>query len=141
VPDTLTAYDRLIALFNEHRVDYRIIDHPSEGRTEIVSAMRGHPVAHAAKCLIIMAKLGKKVTRYILAVVPGDARVDLGALKAVLAPPTSASPPPTSRGSSARPPSARSSPLRSINGSSSLSTLACWSNPRSTSTPRASIAR
>ena len=31
-----------------------------------------------------MVKLGKKVTRYILAVVPGDARVDLQAVKALM---------------------------------------------------------
>jgi Ala-tRNA(Pro) deacylase len=78
------AYNRLLALFAERGVPYRLIMHAPEGRTEIVSALRGHPVAHAAKCLIIMAKIGKKVTRYILAVVPGDARVDFGALKAIL---------------------------------------------------------
>ncbi len=31
-----------------------------------------------------MVKIGKKVTKYILAVVPGDARVDLNAVKALL---------------------------------------------------------
>jgi Ala-tRNA(Pro) deacylase len=30
-----------------------------------------------------MVKLGKKVTRYVLAVAPGDARVDLNAVKAL----------------------------------------------------------
>jgi len=28
----------------------------------------------SAKCLIIMAKLGKKVTKHVLVVVPGDRR-------------------------------------------------------------------
>jgi len=31
-----------------------------------------------------MVKVGKKVTRYVLAVVPGDMRVDLNAVKALL---------------------------------------------------------
>jgi Ala-tRNA(Pro) deacylase len=31
-----------------------------------------------------MIKLGKKTTRYVLAVIPGDARLDLGAVKALL---------------------------------------------------------
>ncbi len=31
-----------------------------------------------------MVKIGKKVTRYILAVVPGDERVDLAAVKALM---------------------------------------------------------
>ncbi len=31
-----------------------------------------------------MVKIGKKVTKYILAVIPGDARLDLNAVKALL---------------------------------------------------------
>jgi len=63
---------------------YRLIDHAPEGRTELVSAFRGHDVAHAAKCPIVMVKVGKKQTRYVLAVVPGKARLDLEALKSLL---------------------------------------------------------
>ena len=39
---------------------------------------------HAAKCLIVMVKVGKKTTRYVLAVVPGGSRVDLAQVKKVL---------------------------------------------------------
>ena len=46
--------------------------------------MRGHPVAQAAKCLVVMIKLGKKQTRYVLAVVPGDARLNIAAVKDLL---------------------------------------------------------
>lgn len=77
-------YTRLLALLDQHAVAYRLIDHPPEGRTELVSAMRGNRLAQAAKCIILMVKLGKKVTKYVLAVVPGDARVDLPAIKAAL---------------------------------------------------------
>ncbi len=62
---------------------YRLIDHPPEGRTEIVSSMRGNEVRLAAKCMILIVKLGKKTTKYVLAVVPGDRRVNLGAVKAL----------------------------------------------------------
>ncbi|MET8161434.1 YbaK/EbsC family protein [Sphaerisporangium sp. NPDC005289] len=72
---------RLITDLDAAGARYRLIDHPPEGRTEVVSALRGHDVAHAAKCLIVMVKLGKKRTRYVLAVVPGDARLDLQAVK------------------------------------------------------------
>lgn len=37
--------------------------------------------AHAAKCLVVMVKTGKRTKRYFLAVIPGDARVDLQGLK------------------------------------------------------------
>jgi Ala-tRNA(Pro) deacylase len=37
-----------------------------------VNARRGNDVAHAAKCLIVMVEIGKKQTRCVFAVVPGD---------------------------------------------------------------------
>jgi Ala-tRNA(Pro) deacylase len=85
-PETFMAeetYARLIKLLDESGAHYRLIDHPPEGRTEIVSPMRGHDPGQAAKCMILMVKLGKKTTKYVLAVVPGDRRVDLGAVKAL----------------------------------------------------------
>jgi Ala-tRNA(Pro) deacylase len=75
------AYERLIQLLEAGKAQYRIIEHAPEGRTDIVSPLRGHPVNEAAKCLILMVKIGKKITKFILAVVPGDARVDLDAIK------------------------------------------------------------
>ena len=76
-------YRRLIALLDANEAQYRLIDHPPEGQTDLVSAMRGHPVAQAAKCIILIVKLGKKTTRFVLAVVPGDARVDVNRLRAL----------------------------------------------------------
>jgi Ala-tRNA(Pro) deacylase len=81
---TASRYDELIALLDGHQATYRVLEHAPEGRTEIVSAMRGHPVDYAAKCMIVMVKLGKKTTRYVLAVVPGGSRVDLAQLKKIV---------------------------------------------------------
>lgn len=78
------AYKQLITFLDEHRAQYRLIDHAPEGRTEIVSPMRGNALQQAAKCIVMMVKVGKKVTKYILGVVPGNARVDLNAVKALL---------------------------------------------------------
>jgi Ala-tRNA(Pro) deacylase len=75
------AYDRLMALFDSHGASYRVIEHEPEGRTDVVSGLRGHDPSAAAKCIILMIKLGKKTTKYVLAVVPGDARVDFGAIR------------------------------------------------------------
>jgi Ala-tRNA(Pro) deacylase len=77
-------YDKLIADLDAAGARYRLIDHAPEGRTDLVSALRGHDMAQAAKCLIVMVKIGKKQTRYVLAVVPGDARLDLQAIKSLL---------------------------------------------------------
>jgi Ala-tRNA(Pro) deacylase len=78
------TYTRFMAYLDQHGIAYRLIDHAPEGRTEIVSAMRGNTLAQAAKCIVLMVKIGKKITRYVLAVVPGDRRVDLPAIKAML---------------------------------------------------------
>ncbi len=82
--DQLDTYKQLITFLDQHGVQYQLIDHTPEGRTEIVSPMRGNALSQAAKCIVLMVKIGKKVTRYILAVVPGDARVDLNAVKALM---------------------------------------------------------
>jgi Ala-tRNA(Pro) deacylase len=78
------TYTRLIAFLDRHEVPYRLIDHAPEGRTELVSSMRGNALSQAAKCIVLMVKTGKKRTRYILAVVPGNTIVDFQAVKALL---------------------------------------------------------
>jgi Ala-tRNA(Pro) deacylase len=78
------VYARLIADLDASGARYRLIEHAPEGRTDLVSALRGHDLASAAKCLILLVKIGKKQTRYALAVVPGDARLDLAAVKSLL---------------------------------------------------------
>jgi Ala-tRNA(Pro) deacylase len=77
------TYKRLIELLDQRGARYRLIDHPPEGRTEVVSPMRGNDLRDAAKCMILMIKLGKKTTKYVLAVVPGDRRVSLPDIKAL----------------------------------------------------------
>jgi Ala-tRNA(Pro) deacylase len=83
VEDT-DLYARLLALLDQHEARYRVIDHVDEGRTEAVSVLRGHPTSQAAKCVVLIAKQGKKTTRFILAVIPGDMRVAFDEVKRVL---------------------------------------------------------
>lgn len=75
------AYESLLSMLDSGGASYRVIEHEPEGRTEIVSGLRGNPLAQAAKCIVVMVKLDKKTSRYYLAVVAGDAKVDLAALK------------------------------------------------------------
>jgi len=80
---TTDAYTQLLSTLDSGGATYRVIEHPEEGRTEIVSQHRGNPIGQAAKCIVVMVKLDKKTSRYYLAVVAGDARVDLNAIKAM----------------------------------------------------------
>ncbi|MFG2945886.1 YbaK/EbsC family protein [Streptomyces adustus] len=79
--DSHDTYDRLIALLDTARVGYRLIDHEPEGGTEAVCALRGHPASEAAKCIVLRVKVDRRTTRHVLAVVPGDRRVDLDAVR------------------------------------------------------------
>ena len=80
----LEAYERLVDQLDAGRARYRLIDHAPEGRTELVSVLRGNELGAAAKCVVVIVKVSKKHSRYVLAVVPGDTRVDFSALKANL---------------------------------------------------------
>ncbi|WP_367320159.1 YbaK/EbsC family protein [Streptomyces sp. HUAS ZL42] len=80
MPDHDT-YQHLISLLDSSRVDYRIVDHAPEGATEAVCALRGHPASEAAKCIVLRVKVDRRTTRHVLAVVPGDRRVDLDAVR------------------------------------------------------------
>ncbi|MFG1805626.1 YbaK/EbsC family protein [Streptomyces sp. NPDC049040] len=79
------TYRKLLSLLDEHGAAYRVIEHAPEGATEAVSRLRGHEPAQAAKCIVVMVKVGKKEKHFALVVVPGDRRVDLQAVKALYA--------------------------------------------------------
>lgn len=81
---TEDTYSRFVTLLEQGGASYRLIDHAPEGRTEIVSPMRGNELRAAAKCIVMMVKLGRKTTKYVLGVVSGDARVNLNAVKSLL---------------------------------------------------------
>jgi Ala-tRNA(Pro) deacylase len=71
------ALRRLTGLLTSGPVSYRMIPHPPEGGTEAASRLRGHPLEQAAKSMVVRVATGRRSRRYVLAVVPGDRRVDL----------------------------------------------------------------
>lgn len=78
------AYTYLMTWLESQSIPFRLIEHAPEGRTELVSQMRGNSLSAAAKCIVLLVKIGKKISRYVLAVVPGDRKVDLQAVKVLL---------------------------------------------------------
>ncbi|HEY6127112.1 MAG TPA: YbaK/EbsC family protein [Candidatus Acidoferrum sp.] len=79
--DGKDAYTRLISLLDARKARYRLIEHPPEGRTAVVSPMRGNNINDAAKCIVLIVKIGKRTTKFVLAVVPGGRRLSLNAVK------------------------------------------------------------
>lgn len=53
------------------------------GATEAVSALRGHPLAHATKSILLLVKIDRKTRKYLPAVVPGNRSVNLNAIKSL----------------------------------------------------------
>ncbi len=76
------VFEAVCSKLNDAGADYRIMEHAPEGQTEAVSAIRGHTLEQAAKCMMLIVKLGKKRTKFVLAVVRGDAKVDTKKVKA-----------------------------------------------------------
>ena len=81
MPLATSTYQQLLDLLAEHEADFELVDHEPVGVTEAASAARGHPAAWAAKALMLVVKPDRRTRKYVLAVVPGDRRVDLDAVR------------------------------------------------------------
>jgi Ala-tRNA(Pro) deacylase len=81
---THSTYTRLMQLLASRGAQYRVLFHEPEGRTEAASAIRGHCLEQAAKCMVVRIKRGNGTIQYALAVIPGDRRVDFKRIKRLL---------------------------------------------------------
>ncbi|MEY9878384.1 Ala-tRNA(Pro) deacylase [Streptacidiphilus sp. MAP12-33] len=70
-----STYQRLLRLLEDQDARYRLIDHAPEGRTDLASELRGHPLSAAAKCMVVTVEQAGGAHRHVLAVVPGDRKV------------------------------------------------------------------
>ena len=74
-------HEQLCALLDQEGADYRVIQHEPEGRTELITQIRGNRLEQAIKSMVVQVRLSKKENIYCLANVPGDCRVDLDGIK------------------------------------------------------------
>ena len=75
-------HTRLISLLNHHKARYKLLDHLPEGRSQEISRIRGNDPAQAMKAIILSIRGGGNGRRSIMAVIPGDQRLDMKALLA-----------------------------------------------------------
>ena len=71
---------RLLALLDAGAARYRVIEHELEGRSEEISRIRGNDPAQAMKAIVLSVKGGGGGKRNVMAVIPGDRRLDMKAL-------------------------------------------------------------
>ncbi|WP_419998147.1 YbaK/EbsC family protein [Streptomyces boninensis] len=76
-PTATSLSERLLRLLDASGARYRLLEHAVEGQTARASELRGHRLSAAAKSLVITVRGGDAPQRHVLAVIPGDRRVDL----------------------------------------------------------------
>ncbi|MET8093899.1 YbaK/EbsC family protein [Micromonospora sp. NPDC005220] len=81
----MNGYDWLLDQLERRQARFRLMDHTPEGRTDLASVLRRHSLAQAAKSLVVRVATGRRSRRYLLAVVPGDRKVDLDVLRELYA--------------------------------------------------------
>jgi len=74
-------HEQLCALLDQEGATYRALEHEPEGRTELIAQIRGNRLEQAIKSIVVMVRFGKKDSRFFLANVPGDCRIDLNAIR------------------------------------------------------------
>lgn len=75
----MSVRERIVSLLNEANAPYDVFDHEPEGRTDVVSGIRGNPVNAAAKAMVVKIKRTAGPT-FALVVIPGDRRIDFQAV-------------------------------------------------------------
>ncbi|MBE0532178.1 MAG: YbaK/prolyl-tRNA synthetase associated domain-containing protein [Rhodospirillales bacterium] len=89
-----TTHERIVRLLEDGGARYRIVEHPAEGRTEEIAKIRGNHPSQSLKAIVVTLKGGGAGKRTVMAVVPGNRRLDMktlcneaGAQKGGFAPP------------------------------------------------------
>ncbi len=75
-------HQRLLAFLDAGGASYRVIEHEAEGRSEEISRIRGNDPGQAMKAIVLSVKGGGAGKRNIMAVIPGNRRLDMKALLA-----------------------------------------------------------
>ena len=73
------VFERIVRLLEAGGARYRVIEHEPEGRSEHISRIRGNLPGQAAKAMVVAVKT-KDGRRFALAILPGNRRVDFGAI-------------------------------------------------------------
>ena len=76
------THTQLRALLDREGATYRVLEHEAEGRTELITQIRGNRIEQAIKSMVVQVRMSKKENLYYLANVPGDCRIDFDAIKA-----------------------------------------------------------
>ena len=77
------VFDRLVALLGEAKAKFRVIEHEAEGRSDKISVIRGNRPGQAAKAMVLDVRGGGGGRRHVLAILPGNHKLDFNAVAAL----------------------------------------------------------
>jgi Ala-tRNA(Pro) deacylase len=75
----MDIFEQLVDLFRRGNAIFRVIEHEAQGRSEAVAAIRGTKPEQGAKAIVCAIPVADGI-RYVVAVVPGNRRVDVKAV-------------------------------------------------------------
>jgi len=77
---TADVFDRIVAMLAEAEAKFRVIEHEAEGRSDKISAIRGNRPEQAAKAMVLDVRGGGGGRRNVLAILPGNRKLDFAAV-------------------------------------------------------------
>ena len=75
-----SVFERLVVLLTEAQARFRVIEHEAEGRSEKISVIRGNRPEQAAKAMVLDVRGGGGGRRNVLAILPGNRKLDFNAV-------------------------------------------------------------
>ena len=80
----MTVFDQLVQLLDSGGARYRVLEHSAEGKSDEVARIRGTAPGQGAKAMLCKPKSGAAGDGWVLAVLPGDQKLDFRKLAAAL---------------------------------------------------------
>jgi Ala-tRNA(Pro) deacylase len=77
------VFDQLATLLGDAKAKFRVIEHEAEGRSEAISVIRGNRPEQAAKAMVLDLRGGGGGKRHVLAILPGNRKLDFSAVAAL----------------------------------------------------------
>ena len=74
------VFDRLVVMLSDAKARFRVIEHEAEGRSEKISVIRGNRPEQAAKAMVLDVRGGGGGRRNVLAILPGNRKLDFNAV-------------------------------------------------------------
>lgn len=73
----MTTFEKITALLDQQQASYHVVEHEAIGQTEQISQIRGNLPGQAAKAMVLEVSMPDGApSRQLLAIVPGDCRIN-----------------------------------------------------------------